>query len=194
MSITPHHTLSAIVIGIGASLLMDAWNLFLKRAFSMPSLNYCLLGRWLLHMPVGTFSHSSIVAASPRRFECAVGWVAHYTIGIVLALVFLALAPGDWLSRPTILPSLLYGIVTVVFPLFILQPSLGLGIASSKTPKPAQARLKSLMTHIVFGVGLYLCALALSQLPVGSFLTPGPGRLTPLAAERALSQDISCQP
>ena len=165
MSITPHHMVSAVAIGVGAGLLMDAWNLFLKQAFGIPSLNYCLFGRWLLHMPEGTFFHSSIAAASPRRFECAVGWFAHYTIGIVLALVFLALAPGDWLARPTVLPALLYGIGTVVFPLFVLQPSLGLGIASSKTPKPAQARLKSFVTHVVFGVGLYLCAVALSHLP-----------------------------
>ena len=168
MSIAPHHVLSAVAIGVGASLLMDAWNLFLKRAFGIPSLNYCLLGRWLLHMPEGTFFHSSIAAAPPRRFECPVGWFAHYTIGVVLALVFLALAPGDWLARPTFLPALLYGIGTVVFPLFVLQPSLGLGIAASKTPKPAQARLKSLVTHVVFGVGLYLCAVAVSHLPIAA--------------------------
>jgi hypothetical protein len=157
--------LAAIAIGLGASVLMDAWNLFLKRAFGVPSLNYCLLGRWLLHMPKGTFVHSSIASATPGRHECAAGWVAPYTIGVVLAAVFLALAPADWLERPTILPALLYGIGTVVFPLFILQPSLGLGIASSRAPRPAQARLKSFVTHAVFGVGLYLCAVALNHVP-----------------------------
>lgn len=89
---------------------------------------------------------------------------AHYilgasAIGITLALVFVALVSGDWLARPTLLPALLYGIVTVVFPFFVLQPSLGLGIAGSRTPQPTQARLKSLATHTVFGIGLYLCAL-----------------------------------
>ncbi len=162
--ITPHHVPGAVAIGVGASLLMDAWNLLLKRAFGVPSLDYCLLGRWFLHMPEGIVIHSGIAAASPRRFECAVGWVAHYTIGVLLALVFLALAPADWLQRPTVLHALLYGVGTVVFPLFVLQPSLGLGIASSKTPKPAQSRIKSLMTHVVFGVGLYLCAVALGHL------------------------------
>lgn len=164
MSITPHHVLGAVAIGVGASLLMDAWNLLLRRAFGVPSLNYCLLGRWFLHMPEGTFFHSSIAAAPPRRFECAAGWVTHYTIGVVLALVFLVLGPDDWLTRPTVLHALLYGIGTVVFPLFVLQPALGLGIASSRTPRPARARLKSLVTHVVFGVGLYLCAVALSHL------------------------------
>jgi hypothetical protein len=141
---------------------MDLWNLFLRHAFGIPSLNYCLLGRWLRHMPEGTLRHASIAAASPKSFECPVGWMAHYTIGVVLALGFVAVTSGDWLARPTLLPALLYGIVTVAFPFFILQPSLGLGIGASRTPKPAQARLKSLATHSVFGLGLYLCALALS--------------------------------
>jgi hypothetical protein len=163
MNIAPHHVLAAIAIGVGASALMDGWNLFLKRAFGIPSLNYCLLGRWVLHIPEGTLFHSSIAAASPKRFECPAGWVAHYTIGVVLALLFLALAPVDWLQQPTLLHALLFGVVTVVFPLFLLQPALGLGIASSKTSKPAQARLKSVVTHVVFGVGLYVCALLLNQ-------------------------------
>lgn len=151
--------LSAIAIGIGATLVMDLWNLFLKRAFSIPSLNYCLLGRWLRHMPSGTFRHGSITAAQQKPLECTVGWVAHYTIGVVFATVFVALVSDDWLAQPTLPPALLFGIGTVVFPSFIMQPSLGLGIAASRTPRPTQARLKSLATHTVFGVGLYVCAL-----------------------------------
>jgi hypothetical protein len=156
------YILGAIAIGLGASLIMDLWNLFLKRAFGIPSLNYCLLGRWLCHMPEGTFRHTSISAATQIPFECTVGWIAHYTIGVVFAAVFVALAPGDWLKHPTLLPALLYGIGTVVFPFFIMQPLLGFGIASSRAPKPTQARLKSIATHTVFGVGLYLCALGVS--------------------------------
>jgi len=45
MSIEAVYILGAIGIGIGATLIMDLWNLFLKRASSIPSLNYCLLGR-----------------------------------------------------------------------------------------------------------------------------------------------------
>jgi len=162
MSIEANYILGAIAIGIGATLVMDLWNLFLKRTFSIPSLSYCLLGRWLRHMPGGTFRHASITAAPQKPFECTVGWIAHYTIGVVLALVFVVLTSGDWLARPTLLAALLYGIGTVVFPFFILQPSFGLGIAASRTPKPMQVRLKSLVTHTVFGVGLYVCALGVS--------------------------------
>src|SRR5215212_9038 len=96
--------LGAFAIGIGATLVMDLWNLFLKRAFGIPSLSYCVLGRWLRHMPEGTLRHASIAAAAPKSFECQVGWIAHYSIGVVFALVFVALSSGDWLIRPTLLP------------------------------------------------------------------------------------------
>jgi hypothetical protein len=101
MSSEASDLLSAIAIGIGATLFMDLWNLFLKRAFSVPSLSYCLLGRWLRHMP-GTFRHASITAAPQKPFECTIGRAAHYTIGVVFGLVFVGLASRDWLARPTL--------------------------------------------------------------------------------------------
>jgi hypothetical protein len=157
-----YYILAATAIGIGATLLMDLWNLFLKRRFNIPSLSYCVLGRWLRHMPEGTLRHANINAAPSKSFECIVGWIAHYSIGVGFALAFIVLTSGDWLARPTLLPALLYGIGTVVFPFFIMQPSFGLGIAASRAPKPRQARLKSLATHTVFGLGLYVCALGVS--------------------------------
>ena len=162
MSVEPGSILGAAAIGVGATLLMDFWNLFLKRAFSIPSLDYCLLGRWVRHITEGTVRHASINAAHPKRFECAVGWISHYSIGIAFALAFVVLVSREWLARPTLLPALLYGIGTVVFPFFIMQPSFGLGVAAARTPRPGQARMKSLMTHTVFGIGLYLCALGVS--------------------------------
>ena len=162
MMIDSSYALGAVAVGIGATLLMDLWNLFLKRAFNIPSLNYCLLGRWLRHIPDGTFRHESIAAAPKKSSECAVGWAAHYTIGVVFALGLVALTSGHSLLNPSFLPALFYGIATVVFPFFILQPALGFGVAGSRTPKPTQARVKSLVTHTVFGIGLYVCALGVS--------------------------------
>jgi DUF2938 family protein len=164
VNIEAGHIVGGIAVGIGATLVMDLWNLFLKRAFSIPSLNYCLLGRWVSHMPTGTLRHASIAAAPVKPHECTVGWMAHYSIGVVFALALVVFTSGEWLARPTLVPALLYGIATVIFPFFLMQPSIGLGIAASRTPKPAQARLKSLATHTVFGFGLYLCALVVSRL------------------------------
>src|SRR6185312_17133657 len=98
MSIGASHLLAAVLIGLGATLLMDLWNLLLKRGFGIPSLNYCLLGRWVGHLAGGTLRHASIAAAEPKRHECGVGWVSHYSIGVVFALIFVALVSADWLA------------------------------------------------------------------------------------------------
>lgn len=152
----------AVAVGIGAVVIMDLWNLFLQRALNISSLNFCLIGRWLSHMLTGTFTHASIAAARKRPVECAIGWTAHYLIGITFAVMLVLLTSGSWLEAPSLFPALLVGIGTVPIPYFIVQPALGFGIAAAKTPNPTQARLKSLMTHTVFGVGLYLSAVPVS--------------------------------
>lgn len=156
-----HNITGIVLIGIGATALMDVWSVVLRRAFNIPSLNFCLVGRWIGHMRFGRFAHTAIGKAAPQPGECTIGWIAHYLIGITFALVLVVLAPGQWLAAPSITPALLVGLGTVVMPYFIMQPALGLGIAASKTPNPSQARLKSLVSHGVFGIGLYLSALLL---------------------------------
>ncbi|MCA9866033.1 MAG: DUF2938 domain-containing protein [Anaerolineales bacterium] len=149
---------SAIVMGLGATLTFDLWGQLLKVAFHITPSDICLIGRWLRTMPEGTFRHSNIAAAPQKRAECAVGWIAHYLIGITFAVVFVALAGESWLRQPTPLPALAYGIVTVLAPFAIMQPLFGLGFAASKTANPTAARLRSLMNHAAFGAGLYLFA------------------------------------
>jgi hypothetical protein len=160
------YVVEAILIGLGATLLIDLWAFVLRRAFSIPSLDMCLLGRWVLHMPSGTIVHRSIAAAARKPHECAVGWTAHYMIGTAFALLFVLIVSERWLARPTLLPALAFGIATTIVPFLTVQPSFGLGIAASKTPNPGKARLKSLMTHSVFGLGLYLWACVLSLVPL----------------------------
>ena len=162
MHIDPLHIGAAVLVGIGAIAVMDLWNLLLQRTFNISSLNFCLVGRWLSHMPLGTFRHANIAAAAKRPAECAIGWTAHYLIGVFFAFMLVALTSGHWLEHPSFLPALLMGIGTVPIPYFIMQPALGLGVAAAKTPHPTQARLKSLVTHTVFGIGLYLSALPVS--------------------------------
>jgi hypothetical protein len=156
--------ISTILIGLGATLTSDLWALFLKHAFQVTLPNYCLVGRWLRTMPEGTFKHSNIVASPPKSAECTVGWITHYIIGILFALAFVAFAGNDWLQHPTLIPATLFGAVTVFAPFFIMQPAFGLGFAASKTSNPAQARLRSLMNHTAFGIGLYLSGLLVSSL------------------------------
>lgn len=156
--------MSAILIGLGATLATDLWALFLKHVFKITAPNYCLVGRWLRHMPEGTFKHSNIASAPQKSAECTVGWIAHYMIGITFAIAFVALAGNNWIQHPTLIPAVTFGVVTALMPFFIMQPAFGLGLAASKTSNPMQARLRSLMNHTVFGIGLYLFGLLINWL------------------------------
>lgn len=160
MNDLPYFLANALLIGVGATLVMDIWAVFIKRCFGVPALNFAMVGRWIGHLPQGRFVHDYIAKASPVRGEVIVGWLAHYAIGIIFAAILLAVVGNQWLRAPSFLPAILFGLLSVVAPFFILQPGLGTGIAASKTPQPAVARLRSLVTHGIFGIGLYLSARA----------------------------------
>jgi hypothetical protein len=153
----------AVLLGIGATVVMDLWGLLLKRVFGVPSLGYAMVGRWLGNMPAGRFAHARIADAPAVRGERLLGWTAHYAIGVAFAFLLVAVAGEGWVREPTPLPALAVGIVTVAAPYFVMQPAMGLGFAASKAPKPAVARLRSLVTHAVFGGGLYITAFVLAR-------------------------------
>lgn len=145
----------AALTGAGATLTMDAWTLARARLLGVPSLDYRLVGRWLAWIPRGRLAHHPIMSSAPLPGERWIGWTAHYLIGIAFAAILLAIAGSGWSSQPTILPALIVGIGSVAAPFLVMQPAMGFGIAASRTPRPASARLRSLATHAVFGLGLY---------------------------------------
>ncbi|QTD93936.1 DUF2938 domain-containing protein [Burkholderia anthina] len=159
---SPDLLLRILLIGAGATLLMDLWALFRRRMFGIPSLDYALVGRWLGHMMRGRFRHASIAAAPPVPGERAFGWVAHYAIGAAFAMLPVAIAGTEWVGTPTPMPALVAGLASVAAPFFVMQPAFGFGVAASRTPQPGIARRRSIVTHLVFGAGLYLAAVALS--------------------------------
>lgn len=151
--------ITAILIGIGATLTFDLWALFLKHAFKIAPSNMCLVGRWILYMTEGIIKHTNINSTPHKSMECTAGWITHYLTGIVFALMFLAFAGNEWIQHPRLIPAIIFGVITVSAPFFIMQPLFGLGFAAAKTAKPTQARLRSLMNHTVFGFGLYIFGL-----------------------------------
>lgn len=156
--------LHAIAIGIGATAFMDLWAALQKRLFDTPSLDYAIVGRWLGHLPRGRFAHAPISGAPPIAGEAAIGWAAHYIIGIAFAGLLLAICGLDWLRNPSFSPALVVGLSTVAAPFLILQPAFGAGVAASRTPRPNVARARSLIAHLSFGIGLYVAAVAVSRL------------------------------
>lgn len=157
-------TLKVATIGIGATMVLDFWSLFLKRAFGIPFPSYPLVGRWIGHFPNGRFRHDSIAFATPVAGESCIGWATHYFIGIAYAGLLFVATGVAWMNAPTVLPALIVGVATVAAPFFVMQPAMGAGVASSKAPNPNLARLRSVAAHTAFGFGLYLSALLASYL------------------------------
>lgn len=153
-----------LAVGIGATVAMDLWALLLRHVYGVSGLDYRMLGRWLGHLAKGRLGHDGIGKAAPVAGEAPLGWAAHYAIGIAFAAGLVAVGGADWLQAPELAPALLTGLVTVAAPFLVMQPAFGMGIASSRTPNPMQARLRSIVTHLVFGTGLYIAARLMAAL------------------------------
>ncbi|MCS0163583.1 DUF2938 domain-containing protein [Vibrio alginolyticus] len=125
--------LQAVLIGIGATLIMDLWAWLQRRVFGIPSLNYALVARWFLH----------------------------YAIGVTFALAHVTVFGHHWLVEPSLMPSLITGVVTLIFPFLVIQPCLGFGFAASKTPTPWKARFLSTLAHLGYGLGLFIAGFAI---------------------------------
>lgn len=159
-----NNLLFILIIGIGATAVMDLWSIVRKLLFGIAPPNYGMVGRWIAHMTHGQFRHNSIAASSPMRGENILGWTAHYLIGIAFAALLIGIWGDSWIQNPAIGPALAVSIGTVVAPFFLMQPGMGSGIAASRTPHPTSARLQSVITHTIFGLGLYVTGWTLQLL------------------------------
>ena len=154
-----HDLPRVVAVGAGATLVLDAWLLLLRR-LGVPTLDFALLGRWVAHLARGTLRHAAIARAQPVRAERWLGWTAHYAVGIAFAGLLVLACGAEWLHAPTGGAAVLFGVATVAMPFFVMQPAMGQGMAAARTPAPGRNRLRSLANHAVFGLGLYLAALA----------------------------------
>ncbi|MER8387119.1 DUF2938 domain-containing protein [Mesorhizobium sp. M1380] len=152
------------LIGMAATVLIDAWSIVLSKIFKQPLANWAMIGRWAGHTRRFKFFHSSIREAEPVGSEYTFGWVVHYGVGAIFGIAFGYLMGLMWFAVPAIVPAWIFGIVTIGFSWFLLQPGLGVGWAASKTPRPWKTRFLNILSHSIFGVGLWGAALLLRSI------------------------------
>lgn len=150
--------LSTLLMGVAATVLIDLWSLVRFRMLGVAKPNFGLVWRWLAGIPAGRLQSPNIKQAPAVPGEAWLGWCVHYAIGVSFAAALIAWQGERWLAKPTLLPALGIGLVTVLAPFLLMQPGMGLGIAAAKTAQPNSARLHSLITHLLFGFGLYISA------------------------------------
>ena len=145
-------------VGLGATLLTDAWGFARKPLLGVAPPDYALVGRWIAHMRFGRIRHASIARSSAMRGELLIGWSVHYATGVAFAALLMAIGGNAWMARPTLPLALVVGIATVAAPFLLMQPCMGAGFAAARTPNPGAARVQSLLMHCIFGLGLYVTA------------------------------------
>ena len=150
-----------MLIGAGGTIAMDLWALVLNKVFGQALPNWGNVGRWTGHLPRGVIFHDDIGVVEPIKAEVAIGWALHYAVGIAYGVIFVLLAGMGWVAAPTFLPVWIFAIVTIGAGWFLLHPGMGLGWALAKTDNPWRGRVMGLLAHTVFGLGMYLTALAI---------------------------------
>ena len=153
----------SIVLGVAATAFLDVVNYLQHIVLDKPLTRYEFIGRWVIYMTDGVFSHESIKTAEPRKGELLLGWFGHYAIGVGFALLMLVFTGLRWIQKPSFMPAFIVGFATCSIPFFLMYPGMGYGVAGLHTPNPAMLQSKVLLSHFIFSVGLYAAGWLLSR-------------------------------
>jgi hypothetical protein len=106
----------AALVGIGGTIVLDFWALLIARVMDVSATDWAMVGGWFGNMPRGQFVQETMTKAEPVKGELAIGWIAHYSIGIGYGLLLPAFSGHDWIDRPTLLPPMILVWVLLVAP------------------------------------------------------------------------------
>lgn len=144
-----------ILIGIGATVVMDIWAVVFSFFLGQERPNWGLIGRWVWHLQNGQIFHDDIEQSLPYQREIMLGWAFHYVIGIIYGVLFAFCVGVFWFISPTFLPAWIFGMVTILAGWLILQPGIGIGLAASNLSNANTVRISNIIAHTFFAVGMY---------------------------------------
>ncbi len=72
----------------------------------IPTLNFAFLGRWVGWIFHGKLIHQSIAQSPQIKGEFFLGWVAHYSVGLIFSFGFVFIVGSTWLSHPQFFSAL----------------------------------------------------------------------------------------
>jgi len=146
--------ITGVVAGVIGTLVMDALNLLFARAGILTKIDVAMIGRMAVGWTRGRFSYGHPNEMKSVEHELFYGYLAHFTIGIALAVPFV-LGWGNFVEGP-ISPvwAVAYGLATTVASHFLVLPSMGLGVCGMRSPEGTKLALSSLANHLFYGVGI----------------------------------------
>ncbi len=151
-------SLRNVIIGIVATVIMDALSAICFKLRLIEPLSPRLIGRWFAFVIRGQLLHSDIGQTAAINHERAIGVPVHYAIGVTLALMYLFACASFGLASRNPITALIFAFCTNVFPWLVMFPSMGFGWFGSHGPPGTRLFLSSLVSHVFYGVGLWLGA------------------------------------
>ena len=150
--------LTGIAAGVLGTLAMDLGNHLGARAGLLVRIDVGAIGRMAAGWARGRFRYRAPGDMARIEHERLLGSLTHYGIGLGLAVPFVLVwgrttgeaAPPGWL--------LAYGVLTTAASVFLVSPSMGLGMFGRRSPDGVKAPLSSLANHTFFGAGMAAAA------------------------------------
>ena len=145
--------LTGVIAGVLGTLAMDLLNHFFARFGLISKIDVATIGRMATGWLRGRFCYEHPNEMEQISNEILNGYLAHYIIGVSLALPFVFgwnLLVGEPASP---IWAIIYGVGTTAASWFFVYPSMGFGVFGRKSPDGIKAAFSSLSNHLFYGIG-----------------------------------------
>lgn len=149
-------TLRNLFVGILGTFTMDVLTALMIKLGLIAPLPPRLIGRWFVSLARGQFVHTDIGQLMPISHELGIAVPMHYAIGITLAFTYLLMTTLLGLNQQNPVFALVFGLFTCALPWFVMFPAMGYGWFGTHGPIGTRLFLSSVVTHCLYGVGLWL--------------------------------------
>jgi hypothetical protein len=158
--------LIAALIGCRATAFLDLWSLFLRLAFRAPCPTSAWSSRWFSHMSKAGYQGMHPLRLPHRCIPNArSAGSPTYVIGAFNGLAIVSVRIRRLgLAKPTIMPALIIGLVTVLPAIPHHATRVRAWPCGIPSTQSMHARIRTLLSHTVFGIGLYDCAIGIGCL------------------------------
>jgi uncharacterized membrane protein YeaQ/YmgE (transglycosylase-associated protein family) len=148
---------TSIVAGVLGTVVMDFLNHLFARTGMISKIDVGMIGRMAVGWTRGRFFYNHPDEMEQFTKERLYGYLAHYMIGVSLALPFVfgwellvgGAASSGW--------ALAYGLATTAASWFFVFPSMGFGVFGRRSPEGMRATFSSLANHLFYGIGFAIC-------------------------------------
>ena len=145
---------AGLIAGVLGTLAMDLLNSLVARTGMFLKIDQAMIGHMAAGWTRGHFRYAHPDEMKQVPNEVIYGWIAHYAIGVGLAVPFVV-GWEYWVGGPASPAwAVAYGIATAVVSFFFVYPSMGLGVCGRRSSERVKAFITPLANHLFYGVGL----------------------------------------